>query len=58
MTQAIDHHARVAESRAGTAAIAVIGILFFREDVSAVKLVSIGLIVVGVMGVNLGGVRH
>ncbi|MCP5283045.1 MAG: multidrug efflux SMR transporter [Rhodoferax sp.] len=45
-------------SGAGTAAIAVIGILFFREDVSAVKLISIGLIVVGVIGVNLGGAQH
>ena len=43
---------------AGTAAIAVIGILFFREDVSAIKVISIGLIVLGVIGVNLGGVRH
>lgn len=42
----------------GTAAIAVIGMLFFREDIGAVKLVSIGLIVIGVIGVNLGGVRH
>lgn len=45
-------------SGVGTAAISVIGILFFREDVSAIKLVSIGLIVAGVIGVNLGSVRH
>ncbi len=45
-------------SGVGTAAIAVIGMLFFREDISAIKVVSIGLIVIGVIGVNLGGVRH
>lgn len=42
-------------SGVGTAAIALIGILFFREQVSAVKLVSIALIVLGVIGVNLDG---
>jgi len=45
-------------SGVGTAAIAVIGILFFREQVSLIKAVSIGLIVVGVIGVNLGGAKH
>lgn len=44
-------------SGVGTAAIAVIGILFFHEHVSAIKIVSIVLIVVGVIGVNLGGVK-
>lgn len=42
----------------GTAAIAVIGILYFRESVTAVKLLSIVLIVAGVVGLNLGDVRH
>lgn len=45
-------------SGVGTAAIAVIGMLFFHEAVSAVKLVSIALIVIGVIGVNLGGAGH
>lgn len=45
-------------SGVGTAAIAVIGILFFREDISLIKVISIGLIVAGVIGVNLGGVKH
>ena len=45
-------------SGVGTAAIAVIGILFLREEVSLIKLVSIGLIVAGVIGVNLGGAKH
>lgn len=40
-------------SALGTAAIAVIGILWFREPVSAVKLIALVLIVVGVVGLNL-----
>ena len=42
----------------GTAAIAIIGILYFRESVTTVKLLSIVLIVAGVVGLNLGDVRH
>ncbi len=45
-------------SGVGTAAIALIGILFFQEDMNAVKLASIALIVIGVIGVNLGGAGH
>lgn len=45
-------------SGVGTAAIAVIGIVFFHEAASAIKIVSIALIVVGVIGVNLGGAQH
>jgi small multidrug resistance pump len=40
---------------AGTAAIAVIGMLALREPVSAVKLVSIALIISGVIGLNAAG---
>ncbi len=39
----------------GTALIATIGILWFREPMTAVKLVSLALIIVGVLGLNLGG---
>ena len=42
----------------GTAAIALIGILFFKESLTALKLLSIGLIIAGVIGLNLGGARH
>jgi small multidrug resistance pump len=42
----------------GTAAIAVIGIAYFREPATVVKLVSIVLIVIGVIGLNLGGMKH
>lgn len=45
-------------SGAGTAVIAVIGIWFFKEQVSTLKVLSIALIVIGVIGVNLGGARH
>jgi small multidrug resistance pump len=39
----------------GTALIAAIGILWFREPVTLLKLVSLALIVAGVIGLNLGG---
>ena len=39
----------------GTAAIAAIGMLALREPVSAVKLVSIALIISGVIGLNAAG---
>ena len=42
----------------GTALICVVGMLFFREGMSLLKLLSIALIVVGVVGLNLGGVKH
>ncbi|MFP4561076.1 MAG: DMT family transporter [Thiohalorhabdus sp.] len=38
----------------GTALIAVIGFVFFREVVTPLKIVSIGLIILGVLGLNLG----
>lgn len=41
----------------GTALIAAIGMLYFREAVTATRLASIGLIIVGVVGLNLGEVR-
>jgi len=45
-------------SGVGTALIAAIGILYFRESVTIVKLTSLLLIVIGVVGLNLGGVKH
>ena len=45
-------------SGVGTTLIAGIGILYFGEAVSARKLVSILLIVVGVVGLNLSGANH
>lgn len=37
----------------GTTLIATVGILWFREPLSAVKIISIGLIVLGVLGLRL-----
>ena len=42
----------------GTALIAVIGILYFREPLTAVKVISLGLVIVGVVGLNLSGGAH
>ncbi|AHY47941.1 Membrane transporter of cations and cationic drugs [Rubrobacter radiotolerans] len=38
----------------GTALIATIGILWFREPLGALKLASLVLIIIGVAGLNLG----
>lgn len=40
-------------SGVGTAGIAVIGVLYFKEPVSAAKVVFLGLIIVGVVGLHL-----
>jgi small multidrug resistance pump len=45
-------------SGVGTALIAAIGVLWFREPATAVKLISLALIVVGVVGLNLSGGAH
>jgi small multidrug resistance pump len=42
-------------SGVGTATIAIIGILFFQEPLNWVKVVSLGLIILGVIGLNLSG---
>lgn len=39
-------------SGAGTVLTALIGIYYFKEPATAIKLVSIGLIVIGVMGLH------
>jgi len=41
----------------GTTAIAVIGIAYFHESISAIKLISIALIIIGVVGLNLSGAK-
>lgn len=40
-------------SGVGTALVAVIGILFFNDAINLYRVVSLGLIVVGVMGLHL-----
>lgn len=42
-------------SGVGTATIAIVGILFFQEPLNWVKVVSLGLIILGVIGLNLSG---
>lgn len=38
----------------GTALIAIIGVLAFKEPVTALKVLSLALIIAGVVGLNLG----
>ena len=38
---------------AGTALIAIIGVLFFKEPFSMVKMISISLIILGILGLEL-----
>jgi len=45
-------------SGVGTALIATIGVLWFKEPATAFKLISIALIIVGVVGLNLSGGAH
>jgi small multidrug resistance pump len=42
-------------SGAGTALIAAVGMVAFGETATALKFLSIALIIVGVIGLNLGG---
>ncbi|MFI5342749.1 MAG: DMT family transporter [Chlamydiales bacterium] len=42
----------------GTALIALIGVLYFGESLSLVKILSILLIIAGVVGLNLSGGVH
>ena len=39
----------------GTALVTIVGILWFKEPATAVKIISIGLIIIGVVGLNLSG---
>ncbi|MEJ2719267.1 MAG: multidrug efflux SMR transporter [Deltaproteobacteria bacterium] len=42
----------------GTALIAVIGMTYFKEPVSALKLVCLALIILGAVGLNLASPHH
>jgi len=42
----------------GMALIAVIGIVYFREPLTLLKIGSLLLIVLGVVGLNVSGVKH
>jgi small multidrug resistance pump len=45
-------------SGVGTAVIATIGVLWFKEPATALKLISLTLIIIGVVGLNLSGRAH
>jgi len=45
-------------SAVGTALIATIGILWFNAPISVLKIGSLALIILGVIGLNLSGVGH
>lgn len=45
-------------SGVGTALIATIGLVWFKESVSPLKIVSILMIIAGVIGLNLSGGGH
>jgi len=45
-------------SGVGTALVAAIGILYFREAATAFKFVSLLLIIAGVVGLSLSGAKH
>ncbi len=42
----------------GTALIVTIGIVIFGEPISAIRVVSLGFIIVGVVGLQLSGAVH
>lgn len=42
----------------GTVLIATIGILWFKEPANALKIISIGLVIIGVIGLNISGGTH
>jgi small multidrug resistance pump len=42
----------------GTALIATVGILWFKEPLTAIKMISIGFIIIGVVGLNFSGAAH
>jgi small multidrug resistance pump len=42
----------------GTVLIVTIGILYFQEPMTALKIISIGLIIAGVVGLNLSVANH
>ena len=39
----------------GTALIAAVGFVFFRDAITVLKMVSLGLIIIGVVGLRLSG---
>ncbi|ADE15122.1 small multidrug resistance protein [Nitrosococcus halophilus Nc 4] len=42
----------------GTGLIAIIGFVYFKEQITSLKLASIALIMLGVIGINLSDLKH
>ncbi len=42
----------------GTALIAIIGVVHFREPLTLIKVISVGMIIIGVVGLNINGIKH
>ncbi len=42
----------------GTALIAIIGAVHFKEPMTMIKTVSVGIIIIGVVGLNITGIKH
>lgn len=42
----------------GVSLIAIIGIVHFKEPVTTFKLVSMGLVIIGVVGLSTSGIHH
>lgn len=42
----------------GTALIAIIGAVHFREPMTLIKVVSVGMIIIGVVGLYITGIKH
>ncbi|MGR6034530.1 MAG: DMT family transporter [Candidatus Nitrosoglobus sp.] len=45
-------------SGVGTSLIAIIGFIYFKEQITSLKLASIALIVLGVIGLNFSNLKH
>jgi small multidrug resistance pump len=45
-------------SGVGTALIAIIGVVHFREPMPLIKVVSVGMIIIGVVGLYITGIKH
>jgi multidrug transporter EmrE-like cation transporter len=42
----------------GVALLAIVGVVFFGDNINATKVISFGLLIVGVVGLNLSGISH
>ncbi len=45
-------------SGVGVALLAIVGVIFFGDRMTTVKLLSLGLVIAGVVGLNLSGISH